>query len=373
MSLISHLYFGELGEWCAERMTGTGEVVQRLTAETKGLPVVRPAGRVGRRHWAQVDRAFGMRMATLVQSAPPYSVLYGLVRGGLASRDWAHRQAGLYPTHIRLGKDERHRALDLRPTFTGWLDLANEHGVDRYVAEDGAARYARFPYSTAETVLDDLFDRMRAYFATYAPFGQVGAEKGLARLCWLLAMFSYVFRNDPVDQPFFGAFRDGVPTVEQLHAAVEEDAVTELVQLVERLHGSGALHEMRRLAGHPPPGRPWGIAWPVFGSQWDDNDILVGGPRGATLIDVTSVLKVNDARRARRWIWRLVGCAWLDTADAYRIRTVALYLARYGVVVAWPLADLVEELLGGEDPERARHEFLDLVARLRGTTPAVSP
>ncbi|GAB3983720.1 hypothetical protein GCM10029978_091290 [Actinoallomurus acanthiterrae] len=372
MSLISHLYFGELGEWCAERMTGTGEVAQRPAAETKGLPVLRPAGRVGRRHWAQVDRAFGMRMATLVQAAPPYSALYGLVRIGLAGREWAHRQAALYPTHIRLREAERRTALDLRPTLTGWLDLGSEHGVHEYVAEDGSAQFARFAYSPVEPVLGELFDRMRAYFATHAPFGQVGAEKGVARLCWLLAMFAYTFRNDPIDQPFFGLFRDGVPTVEQVHAAVDEEAVTEVVELVRRLHTSGGLDEMRRLAGHPPPGRPWGVAWPVFGSHWEDNDIIVGGPDGTTLIDVTSVVKVNDARRSRRWIWRLVGSAWLDTADAYRIRTVALYFARYGVLVAWPLADLVEELLQGEDPDRARRDFLELVARLRGGTTAPS-
>jgi hypothetical protein len=354
-------------------MTGTGEVAQRLTLETRGRPVVRPAGKVGRRHWAQVDRAFAVRMATLVQSAPPYSALYGLARIGVVGGDWAHRQAGRYPTHIRLGAAERQRALDLRPTFTGWMDVAGAHGMDAYVAADGSAQYARFAYSMAEPALGDLFDRMRAYFATHAPFGQVGAEKGLARLCWLLAMFAYVFRNDPIDQPFYGLFRERVPTVEELHAAADEAVVTELVELVRCLHTSGGLEEMRRLAGHPPPGRPWGIAWPVFGAHWDDNDILVGGPDGATLVDVTSVLKVNDARRSRRWIWRLVGCAWLDTADAYRIRNVAVYLARYGVLVAWPLADLVEELLGGEDPERARREFLDLVARLRSTAPAVSP
>jgi GNAT superfamily N-acetyltransferase len=42
VSLISHLYFGELGEWCAERLTGSNEVAHRVTVETKGQqPVCR--------------------------------------------------------------------------------------------------------------------------------------------------------------------------------------------------------------------------------------------------------------------------------------------------------------------------------------------
>ncbi|GAA3126764.1 hypothetical protein GCM10017600_47590 [Streptosporangium carneum] len=336
-----------------------------MTVETKEQSAVRPAERVGRRHWTQVDRAFGIRMATLVQPAPPYSALYGLVKVGLVGLDWAHRQAGLYPTHVFLREAERRRALDLRPTLTGWLDIATEHGAGKYMNDDYLSPFSRFPDFSAESILSDLFDRIRAYFAMNAPFGQVGAEKGLARLCWLLATLEYVYRNDLVDEPFYRLFQESTPTVEQLHAAADEAVVTESVELVRRLHTSGSLNEMRRLAGHPPTGRPWGIARPVFGSYWSDNDILVGGPNGATLIDVSSVIATNKLSRSRRWIWRLLACAWLDTADAYRIRNVALYFARHGVLVAWPLDALTEALLAGEDPERARREFLELASRLR--------
>ena len=67
---------------------------------------------------------------------------------------------------------------------------------------------------------------------------------------------------------------------------------------------------MRRLAGNPAAGRPWGIARPVFASYWADNDILVGGPEGTTLIDVSSVIMTANLRRSQRWIWRLLSCAW---------------------------------------------------------------
>lgn len=364
MSVISHVYHGELGEWCADRLPGSAEVVRRLGTETKGQVPVRPAARVDRRHWSRVDRGFAARLATFVQHAPPYSALYGLVRVGLVSQEWAHHQAGLYPSHAGLGQAERRRALDIRPTVTGWLDMADEHGVGRYVGADGAPTYPRFSDLSAEPMLSELFDRIRGYLAAHAPLGRIGAEKGLARLCWLLARFEYLFRNDPADEPFYRLFTGRVPTVEELYAAADESAVVEQVELMRRLCESGALAEMQRLAGRPPAGGPWGIASPVFGSYWADNDILVGGARGTTLIDVTSVIAINKPSRARRWIWRLLACAWLDTADAYRIRNVAVYFTRHGVVVSWPLDELVEDLLDGDDPAQARQEFLALANRL---------
>ncbi|TYK51061.1 hypothetical protein [Actinomadura decatromicini] len=364
MSLISHVYHGELGEWCADRLPGSDEVVRRLAAETKGLPPVRPAAPVDRRHWNRVDRAFAVRLAMFVQHAPPYSALYGLVRVGLVRPEWAHRQAALYPSHARLGEDERRRALDMRPTLTGWLDLADEHGVGKYAGTDGTASYARFPYSSGEPMLSELFDRMRGYLRAHAPLGRIGAEQGLARVCSLVASLGYVFRNDPADEPFYRLFTGRTPTVEELHAFADENAVLEQVELMRRLDDSGALAKIRRLAGNPPVGQPWGIASPVFGSYWADNDILVGGQRGTTLIDVSSVIAVNKPSRARRWIWRLLASAWFDTTDAYRIRNVALYFTRYGVLVSWPLDELIQDLLQGDDPRKARREFLALANRL---------
>jgi hypothetical protein len=59
------------------------------------------------------------------------------------------------------------------------------------------------------------------------------------------------------------------------------------------------------------------------------------GPRWETayrtgqLPDHTAPLYA-DPERVGRWLWQLLGYAWLDTGDRYRIRDVGLYLARYG-------------------------------------------
>ncbi|GAA1003276.1 hypothetical protein Aple_003150 [Acrocarpospora pleiomorpha] len=279
-------------------------------------------------------------------------------------RDWAHRQAGLYPTHIHLQESRRRRALDFRPTLNGWMDLA-ERSVERYLHDDGTSRYSAFPDFSAEPMLSELFDRLRAYFGMHAPLGQVGAEKGLARLCWLLAKFEYLFHNDASGDPIYRWFREGTATVEKLHAAADDASVDELVELTKLLHMSGSLEDLRRLAGNPPLGRPWGIARPVVNSRWADHDLVIGDRGDTTLIDVNTVSKTNNSTRAQRWIWRLLCCAWLDITNAYRIKNVGLYFARYGELVTWPVTDLAEELFEGADVAEARRDFLSLTSRLR--------
>ncbi|WP_431928708.1 NUDIX hydrolase [Micromonospora wenchangensis] len=358
MSLISHLYRGELAEWCVDRFTGSKEVAGRISAETRNRDAVRPPVGVEKRHWSHVNRAFSIRMAALVQAAPPYAALLGLVSTGLVSRDWAHYQAARYPTHAELSPTERRRALDLRPTTHGWTDV------------NRGSAFVPAPYYhegyQAEPVLADLFDRMRAYFAAHAPLGQLGSERGLARLCSLLAAFKYAYRNDSLDEPAFRLFRNGVPTVEQLHSAAVDDATTdELVALARRLDESGALAELRRLAGDPPPGQPLGYAGPTFFHHWTDNDLVITGPAGGTLIDVHTAIATNKTAQSRLWVWKLLTSAWLDTADSYQVHSVGLYFARQGALITWPVDELADILLEGGDRDAARDEFRALAEQLR--------
>jgi hypothetical protein len=79
----------------------------------------------------------------------------------------------------------------------------------------------------ADTVLTELMDRIRRYFARYSTVGVIGAaETGLARVCLKLARFE----ADVLPEP--GA------TVEQIHRGVPDDEVREVVDLVRTLHGA---------------------------------------------------------------------------------------------------------------------------------------
>ncbi|MBV9024344.1 MAG: hypothetical protein JO362_11265 [Streptomycetaceae bacterium] len=265
----------------------------------------------------------------------------------------------------------------MRPTPGGWVDLINKVARDAGAtvgmaftsAEQGHRRFSR-PGLPDEPVLSELFDRMRGYFAAHGTLGRLGepgSERGLARLCWILAAFQYAYRNDSIEHPLFRVFRDDVPSVEELHRSADDEAIADPLALVHRLNTSGALQQMRRLVGDPPVGTPWGTTGPVIFDQWDDSTFVLDGPGSATLLDVVALVKADDSHsRGRRRIWKLLACAWLDTADTFRIRTVSVYFARHGELVTWPVASLSELVLEDRDPQEARNEFVGLATCLRG-------
>lgn len=72
------------------------------------------------------------------------------------------------------------------------------------------------------------------------------------------------------------------------------------------------------------------------------------------LLDVKTVMSVRDPARVGRWLWQLLGYAWLDPTDRYRIRDAGLYFARHGLLLTWPLPDLAAALLGPGRPAGPR-------------------
>ncbi|ALE76794.1 hypothetical protein FRP1_28785 (plasmid) [Pseudonocardia sp. EC080625-04] len=60
--------------------------------------------------------------------------------------------------------------------------------------------------------------------------------------------------------------------------------------------------------------------------------------------------RADQPARIARWCWQLLSYAWLDTGDRWRIRRVALYLARHGITLDWPLPQLETVLV--DDPDK---------------------
>lgn len=109
----------------------------------------------------------------------------------------------------------------------------------------------------------------------------------------------------------------------------------------------------------------------MFVEHWADGDLLIpaaaddvsaGG--GMVLLDVKTVTSARDPDRVARWLWQLLGYAWLDTADRYRIRSVGLYLARHAALCTWPLDRFAAALLDGRDVDVAAADFRRLAARV---------
>ncbi|MFK0249592.1 hypothetical protein ACIQUM_33250 [Amycolatopsis azurea] len=362
MSLTSELASrrSPLAAWCERTFTGTAAVVEQIATAVREVRPVRPAGEVPPRWWAETGGAFGQRVADLVQPAPPYYALLGMIHAKWVSPAWAHDQAARYPSHQDLTGEHRARALHLRPAAATWLDLG------------GAGESHRPGNPAIEAAWADFLERGRAYLARHAPAGTLGspgAEAGLARLSWLLTACEDVYRSGLVDDRLARLFDAGQPTADQLRGLVAQRQVDELTTLARQLHERGILWELRKLAGNPGPGTPLGIAGPTIVPHWADADLLLCSidpdhgidARGGTLVDVKTVVSVRDTGKVGRWLWQVLLYAWLDTADLYRIRRVGLLLGRHGILVTWPVDELAERLLGcrvtGDDARDAFHDI----------------
>lgn len=356
MSLTQQMHGGTVERWCRLRLPGTSDVVAELQAELRTTPPVRPTVRAVGDHWATVGGMVGARLALWVEHAPPYPALYGMVRAGLVSRAWAQRQAGLFPTHAGRRLDVEARGLELRPAPVGWIDT-------------GYIRDEEGPLGPAEDVLGELLAGFRAFAAQRAAPGVIGpddAESVLARVLWALNGLEDAYRGGRLPAVLAAVFSRASVTVSDLVDACPGDQVAEHLAILARGRGQG-LEQMRSLA-RPGPGGALGHSDPVFIPHWADGDILLTAEE-STLVDVKTVLRVDDVERVARWLWQILAYAAIDTtdpwkkhgrADRWRIGRVGLYLARHGVLVSWPVDELWGRLLGTEHPveiSNARREL----------------
>ncbi|WP_226364794.1 hypothetical protein [Pseudonocardia sp. ICBG162] len=209
-----------------------------------------------------------------------------------------------------------------------------------------------------DAALQELAERGRRFHTGHAPTGTVGtagAERGLARAYGVWALGEDRYRAGITPRAL--ASLPGsttTPTVEALRQLCPDPVVVDAAGVVRHLDESGTLARWHRWAGDPVPGEGLGYASPLLVPHWAEADLLIGD----TLIEVKTVLRTDQPARIARWLWQLLGYVWLDTADRWQIRRAALYLARHGVTVAWPIPELEARMVG--DPGRvegARHAF----------------
>jgi hypothetical protein len=338
VSLTSQLHYGALGAWCAASLTGTATLVDQVQAAAVGhSPVRPPCDVVDRDHWATIGGAFGHRVAFAVAHQPPHAAYLGAANAGLLGGATLHRVLTRWPGVPDLGADP----LDDQP-------------------------------GTADALIDSFTDQLIDYLAEHALPGAIAntrrAEEILARVCWVLTGWEDAYRSGAL-LPAIARAHEKLPwtpaedDAEATRAAVDlllletpVHVTQELVTLAGRLRSSGCLDQLQALAGNPPADAALGVTQPVFVPHWADGDVIVGD----TLLDVKTVITLRDRDRIARWLYQLLGYAWLDsTADLYGIRNVGLYLARHGVLVTWPLDYFQQTLvdLPGCVPP-ARREFL---------------
>lgn len=183
---------------------------------------------------------------------------------------------------------------------------------------------------------------------------RTGADATLARGCIALGLYEAVFRRGPdPGWPVVALAPDAA--LPQVLALVPEAAVEDVLAL-ERLARQRAPRLFAAPAGPVALGPTFAGSGHVGGA---DADLIVDG----TLVE----LKVTvDARRKglAPAVRQLLGYALLDWDDEHHITTGALYFARQGAWLEWPLKDLAALLAG------APIDLPDLRARFRGVCEA---
>jgi hypothetical protein len=190
------------------------------------------------------------------------------------------------------------------------------------------------------------------------------AEEHFLRICYVMAWFEEVYRT--------GRLWPGTPlgdaggnlTASQLLAAVPDYAVADLQAQVhlaaDRLGGL-------RAASQPAQVR----TGPVFAGSPDvggaDADMIIGD----LLLDVKASA---NATVKREDFYQVIGYVLLDYHDAYQIRRVGLYLARFGRLVTWPIHECLALLGAQRDLAELRKVFAGTVApsQRRWGTPAMA-
>ncbi|WP_224404122.1 hypothetical protein [Pseudonocardia sp. ICBG1034] len=347
MSLTSQLQHSSLARWCAAHLPGTRAVVDEIRAAATTATVARPPGRIGAGHWPAVGGIVSARLAALVQDAAPYAALYGLVGAELVSAQASNAIAAGYPAQEAVLAQEpelAEAAVGLRPSPSDVVALLAPPA-------DGAGP------RPGDVVFTELAHRGHSFARRHAPTGVIGTagvEAALARTHAVWTLGEDRYRSGITPPPLARIAQVGGATVEQLRALALPEVVEDAAAIARVVESSGTLADWRGWAGDPSRGQPLGFASPVLVPHWAEADLLVGD----TLVEVKTVLRADQPARIARWVWQLLGYAWLDTGDRWKARHLAFYLARHGVTLRWPLAELETLLVG--DPSRVaqvRDEF----------------
>ncbi|PPF18312.1 hypothetical protein [Rathayibacter sp. AY1A7] len=167
-----------------------------------------------------------------------------------------------------------------------------------------------------------------------------------ARAAWALGLTVNSYRAGPLQAPrIFEMVKRGMYTFPYLMAEAPEPAVRELTKLrswgekrlLPKLHRPLQLGPTFDLS---TPGDEQRIA--------AEADLIADG----LLLDIKTTLGQKasdgmyyDALKADQ-LYQLIGYALMDHSNAYAIRDVGIYSARYGTLTTWPLQQLLDSTAG---------------------------
>lgn len=178
--------------------------------------------------------------------------------------------------------------------------------------------------------LDDCLDAIQPVGKRLEP----EAELTLARYCYLLSLFESAFRSD---RYMLGPLMMPEPkrSVEELFAIPQDICLEDLAALFNRFY-EGYQHLLT--APH--------VLNPTFAGSNDiggaDADLIVNG----CLIDIkTSKSPKIDSM----YLYQLAGYLLLDYDDKFHIESLAIYMARQGLLLTWSVPEFLRQLTQDEN------------------------
>ncbi|MGY5210088.1 hypothetical protein [Nocardia gipuzkoensis] len=183
------------------------------------------------------------------------------------------------------------------------------------------------------------------------------------RATWVLALCTELYRNPFIfpTSPLAEPILTGRFTTSTLLALAPEAAIDQL----RALYMLG-ITELADLLSPPPEAVALGPTFTASRFCGADADIIIDG----VLLELKARLGTAKKSGERSDslsladIYQVIGYALFDTTDAFRIHTVALYSARYGVLHRWPLQQLLDTLAGEPiDLATERMKVVELLGR----------
>lgn len=159
------------------------------------------------------------------------------------------------------------------------------------------------------------------------------SDDEMARICWALALYETIFRAPSgIDSPLWtlGEKSQLNDLLDLAHPAWISD--------INAMNAAAESALVEPFKDVPAGARRFGPAFLGSGDVGGaDADFLLG----SCLIEVKATVQTSCEKK---WIYQIAGYALFDYDDRYGIDEVALYLARQGLLLRWPLADFLRRM-----------------------------
>jgi hypothetical protein len=292
---------GRIRGFFEQRFRELGEIKSEVRQRAAGVPLTRPDTNVP---WGTVGQAIDYRITFSFAAARE-----------LARSLWGE-SAIAGAILVEMGKAGYERAPMLPAEDGAILLIANR----------------RFPHG----LVRGFFESLRRTLAEVAPRGMMLDRRGeetLCRHCYVLGLFDEISRAGlAIRSPLHELRADA--GLDELLGLASDTAIADVCNMAELF-----CRTQRELVAGDAVFKPTFSGSNAIGGA--DADLTVD----RCLIEVKATINPGKIGKAS-WPWQLLGYALLDLDNRYELSELALYLARQGLLLRWPVDEYASRLAG---------------------------